>query len=170
VSSVPVLAPDVCAYQREGERGRERGRERERARYTRARTHANTHTTTITTTTTTTREDDLIDPVPDEATLQDAVGVDDAPILGDAAARVAHGVRVLTHDQRPRARVQLVARGVCLELGWRGVHGSVDVGVVVDRLQALRVPHGLQARVFVLHDLACSGKSAVSHTHYTKTP
>ena len=161
------------------ERGREREREgeRARAREIHARTHArkHTHTTTITTTittttTTTTREDDLIDPVPDEATLQDAVGVDDAPILGDAAARVAHGVRVLTHDQRPRARVQLVARGVCLELGWRGVHGSVDVGVVVDRLQALRVPHGLQARVFVLHDLACSGKSAVSHTHYTKTP
>ena len=50
----------------------------------------------------------LVAEVPDAAALQHSVPADHAPVVCDAAARVAHGVRVLAHDQRTRGAVELV--------------------------------------------------------------
>ena len=43
-------------------------------------------------------QDALLDPVPDEAALQAVVRADRLPVVGEAAAAVAHRVRVLAHD------------------------------------------------------------------------
>mmetsp|Transcript_17835 Transcript_17835/g.58291 ORF Transcript_17835/g.58291 Transcript_17835/m.58291 type:complete len:267 (-) Transcript_17835:2207-3007(-) len=93
----------------------------------------------------------LVGKVPDAATLQHAVRPDDAPVFGEPAARVAHGVRVLAHDERPSTAVQLVRGCVPLQLGGGRVHGHKEVGVGVDRLHVLRRPARLQPRVLVLH-------------------
>ena len=55
----------------------------------------------------------LVDPVPHEAALEPRVGADGGPVLVEVAARVAHGVDVLAHDQRPRraARASPTPRG-----------------------------------------------------------
>ena len=43
----------------------------------------------------------VVPPLPDETALQPGCGLDGVPVLPERAVAVAHGVRVLAHDQRP---------------------------------------------------------------------
>ena len=73
------------------------------------------------------RQQTLIDPVPDAAALQLRVLVDSVPVVGEAAAAVAHRVRVLAHNERTLLRLA----GVAGEVVRRGVHDGHNVGVAV---------------------------------------
>src|SRR5205807_1796874 len=44
-------------------------------------------------------DDRLVDPLPDEAALEPRIAVEGGVVVGQAAVRVAHRVRVLAHDQ-----------------------------------------------------------------------
>ena len=46
--------------------------------------------------------DALIHPVPNKATLQTLVGSEGVPIVGEVTEAVAHGMSVLTENNRPR--------------------------------------------------------------------
>ena len=48
----------------------------------------------------------VVDPLPDEAALQRVVALERGEVVGEAAVRVAHRVRVLAEDQRPRVVVR----------------------------------------------------------------
>ena len=65
----------------------------------------------------------MVDPLPDEAALQPRVGAHCLPVLHQIAVGVAHGVRVLAHDDGP-----VVAVGGHLDdAGHAGVHGPQNV-------------------------------------------
>ena len=69
--------------------------------------------------------DAVVDPLPDEAALQRGVAVERRVVVGEAAVRVAHRVRVLAHDDRARI---VVAQRVGLDRGELRVHRADDVG------------------------------------------
>mmetsp|Transcript_29326 Transcript_29326/g.84276 ORF Transcript_29326/g.84276 Transcript_29326/m.84276 type:complete len:516 (-) Transcript_29326:388-1935(-) len=77
--------------------------------------------------------------------------IDHVPIVLKAAEAVPHRMRILDHDQRETARGSLVQSGVLLKLHMARVHRHEHVCVVVDRLNRVRRPCGLQSRVLVLH-------------------
>ena len=81
----------------------------------------------------------LIHPVPDAAALQLRVLVDGVPVVGEAAAAVAHRVRVLAHNERAGLRLA----GVLGQVVRRGVHNGHDVGVAV--VEGALVLHGTGA-------------------------
>ena len=68
--------------------------------------------------------DAVVDPLPDEAALQRRVAVERREVVGQAAVRVAHRMRVLAHDDRPRI---VVAPGVRLDRVDLRVHRAHDV-------------------------------------------
>ena len=47
------------------------------------------------------------------------------PVLSQPAAAIAHGMRVLAHDERECERIEIISGGVTLELRWARVHGHV---------------------------------------------
>jgi hypothetical protein len=47
------------------------------------------------------------------------------PVLSQPATAIAHRMRVLAHDERESERLELISRGVTLELRWARVHGHV---------------------------------------------
>ena len=47
------------------------------------------------------------------------------PVLSQPATAIAHRMRVLAHDERECERLELISRGVTLELRWARVHGHV---------------------------------------------
>ena len=72
--------------------------------------------------------DPVVDPLPDEAALQRFVAVERGVVVRQAAVAVAHRVRELAQDQRPR--IVRVAR-VRLDRVDVGVHRAHDVGRAV---------------------------------------
>ena len=85
------------------------------------------------------RQQTLIHPVPDAAALQLRVLVDGVPVVGEAAAAVAHRVRILAHNERAGLRLA----GITGEVVRRGVHNGHDVGVAV--VKGALVLHGTGA-------------------------
>ena len=76
----------------------------------------------------------MVPPLPDKAALQAVGGFDRIPVLGQSAVAVAHGVRVLAHDQG----VALAARpGVGDDRGDGRIHRTDDVA---DALIAEPIP------------------------------
>ena len=73
-------------------------------------------------------EDPVVDPFPDEPSLEGVVAIEGGVIVGEAPVRVAHRVGVLAEDDRTR----IVARpGKALDALDLRVHRADDVGRVV---------------------------------------
>ena len=70
--------------------------------------------------------DAVVDPLPDEPALQRVVRSERGEVVGEAAVRVAHRVRVLAEDHRPRV-VGLLAAHASIE-STLGIHRADDVG------------------------------------------
>ncbi len=77
--------------------------------------------------------DPVVDPLPDESTLESAVAIEGCEIVGEPAVRVAHCMGVLAEDHRP----WIVAAREGLDVGDLRVHRTDDVG---RRLAARPVP------------------------------
>ena len=71
----------------------------------------------------------VVPELPDEAALQSVVRFDRVPVLGEAAVAVAHGVRVLAHDQRQVGT--FLVFGPAHDVGDLRVHRAQHVGDVL---------------------------------------
>mmetsp|Transcript_12109 Transcript_12109/g.34285 ORF Transcript_12109/g.34285 Transcript_12109/m.34285 type:complete len:598 (-) Transcript_12109:449-2242(-) len=93
----------------------------------------------------------LVNPIPNEPTLQNAIFVNDFPIFLECSQGVSHCMCILTHDQWKCTGGTLIQLTIPCKLGMARVHRAEDVGVHVDCLDGVGIPGRLEASMLILH-------------------